>query len=134
MKNPFKVGDQKVFKLRVSEEMFARFDSGEVHPVYSTFYLCKHAEWTGRLFVLDMLEAGEEGIGTQITIEHIGPAVLGDEVEIRATFLGLSGRAVDCSFEARVAERLIATGTTGQKIIEKARFDAYLATLRDGQA
>ncbi|MEM6346891.1 MAG: hypothetical protein AAF927_23585 [Bacteroidota bacterium] len=134
MKNPFQIGDQKVFKVRVSEEMFARFDAGEVHPVYSTFYLCKHAEWAGRLFVLDMLEAGEEGIGTQVSIEHIGPAVLGDEVEIIARFLGLKGRVVDCAFEARVAERLIAKGKTGQKIIKKARFDAYLATLRDEQA
>lgn len=134
MKNPFQIGDQKVFEVRVTEEMFARFDTGEVHPVYSTFYLCKHAEWTGRLFVLDMLEEGEEGIGTEISIEHLGPAVLGDEVKIKASFLGLSGRTLSCAFEARVAERLIAKGITGQKIIKKARFDAYLATLKDEQA
>lgn len=114
--------------------MFARFDSGLVHPVYSTFALCKHAEWTGRLFVLEMLEEGEEGIGTQVTIEHVGPALEGEEVTIVARLEAVSGREIVCGFEARVAERLVAKGKTAQKIVQKARFDAYLATLRDQEA
>ncbi|MFK7924330.1 MAG: thioesterase family protein [Bacteroidia bacterium] len=134
MKNPFQIGAQKVFSLIVDAEMFARFDSGAVHPVYSTFYLCKHAEWTGRLFVLEMLEEGEEGIGTHISIEHLAPAVLGEQVTITASLIEVTGRSIECVFEARVAERLIAKGKTGQKIINKARFDAYLATLQDEQA
>lgn len=134
MKNPFEIGAQKVFTLKVEAKMFARFDSGEVHPVYSTFYLCKHAEWAGRLFVLDMLEEGEEGIGTHFRVEHLAPAVLGEQVMITASLVAVVGREIECEFEARVAERLIAKGKTGQKIINKARFDAYLATLEDAQA
>ncbi|MEL6590972.1 MAG: hypothetical protein AAFP02_02230 [Bacteroidota bacterium] len=134
MKNPFSIGDQKEHKLIVDASMFARFDSGLVHPVYSTFALCKDAEWAGRLFVLDMLEEGEEGIGTQVEIEHLGPALEGEVVTITARLEEVSDREIVCSFEARVAERLVAKGKTGQKIVRKARFDAYLATLRDQQA
>ena len=66
MINPFQPGDVKSFVHVVTEADTARFDSGEVHNVYSTFALARDAEWSGRLFVLEMKEEGEEGIGTAI--------------------------------------------------------------------
>ena len=47
MKNPFKKGDQKVHKITVAESDMAAFESGVVHEVYSTFSLCRDAEWSG---------------------------------------------------------------------------------------
>ena len=61
MKNPFKSGDQKTYRHRVTEADIARFESGLVHPFYATFALGRDAEWAGRLFVLEMKEEGEEG-------------------------------------------------------------------------
>ena len=121
MKNLFKVGDKKVFKRLVREEDVAKFESGEVHPFYGTFALGRDAEWAGRLFVLEMLDEDEEGIGTFLTVKHASPALVGQEVEITAKITELEGRKINCSFEAKVGERLIATGTTGQMILKKTK-------------
>ena len=70
MVNSFKAGDKKYFTKVVSENDTATFDPGQVHPVYATFALGRDAEWACRLFVLDMKENDEEGIGTFLHIDH----------------------------------------------------------------
>ena len=130
MQNPFQPGDKQFFQTTVSEEDLAHFPGDEVHPVYGTFALGRDAEWVCRLFVLEMKEAGEEGIGTYLSIEHLSPALLGSRVHFTGMLEEVKGREVWCSFEARVGERLIAKGRTGQKILNKLRFDAYLETLQ----
>jgi predicted thioesterase len=131
MKNPFSPGDTKHYRIRVSEAMLARFDAGEVHPVYGTFALGRDAEWVCRLFVLEMKEEGEEGIGTYLSVEHVSPALLGSEVVFTGILEEIEGREIWCSFEARVGERLIARGRTGQKIIDKKRFNQFLKNCED---
>ncbi len=121
MKNPFEIGDPKTFQRIVTEADTAKFDSGVVHPVYATFALARDAEWAGRLFVLEMKEEDEEGIGTYLTIEHNATALLHDVVEITATLTTVQGNAVNCSFVATVGDTTIASGTTGQKILKKER-------------
>ena len=122
------------YPVSVTPDSLAQFEDGMVHPVYGTFALGRDAEWASRMFVLEMLEAGEEGIGTHLSVEHISPAPVGSEVMITARLERVEDNAVRCSFIATVGERLIARGETGQKIIQKARFDAYLATLQEGDA
>jgi predicted thioesterase len=115
----FNIGDTKTFIRQVRKEDFAEFEAGQVHPFYATFALGRDAEWAGRLFVLEMLEEDEEGIGTSLTIDHHSPALEGQEVVITSTITSLEGTQLDCSFEARVGDRLIASGTTGQRILKK---------------
>lgn len=129
MRNPFRPGDQKVYAVTVDEGRLARFDAGLVHPVYATFALAKDVEWAGRLFVLEMKEEGEEGIGTALSIEHVSPAPLGASVSITATLIAVEGNRIEVGFEAHVGERLIARGTTGQKIVHKQRMDALIDQL-----
>jgi predicted thioesterase len=117
VKNPFTPGDLKTYTKIVGSDETARFDSGEVHPFYGTFALAKDAEWSTRLFVLDMKEAGEEGIGTYVNIKHVSPARVGDLVEFRAKLEEVKGSHIHCSFEAFVKNRLVASGKTGQKIL-----------------
>jgi predicted thioesterase len=77
-----------------------------------------------------MLDEDEEGIGTFLTIEHKSPALVGDTVEITATLQRLEGNAVDCAWEAKVGDRVIATGTTGQKILKKEKVERLIASIR----
>jgi fluoroacetyl-CoA thioesterase len=127
MNNPFQIGDTKVYRKTVTEADFARFDDGLVHAVCSTFSLAQAAEWAGRLFVLDMKEENEEGIGTFLNISHKNPAFEGERIEITATLKSLEGNNVICSFEAHVGERLVADGETGQKILKKDKLASVLA-------
>lgn len=123
-------GDIETYSHTVTEADTARFPSGEVHPVYSTFALARDAEWSGRLFVLRMKEEGEEGIGTGITVEHLSPALIGEEVLFRATLIAINGNEVHNSYEVTVGARLIARGEQKQKIVGKSKLAALFDSLR----
>jgi fluoroacetyl-CoA thioesterase len=127
MKVPFQIGDAKVYQKLVTAADFARFEDGLVHAVCSTFSLAQAAEWAGRLFVLEMKESDEEGIGTFLTINHKSPAFEGETITIKAVLLEVTGNNVACSFEARVGDRLVADGETGQKILKKEKLAKVLA-------
>lgn len=123
MKNPFNIGDKKFYSKTVKESETATFDSGEVHPFYATFALGRDAEWVCRLFVLDMKEEDEEGIGTFLNIEHKSPALIGNEVNFEAVLSEVNGNSVICSFTAKTGDRIIAEGRTGQKILKKEKLE-----------
>jgi fluoroacetyl-CoA thioesterase len=125
----YHIGDCKSYTLIVRAVDTASFDTGEVHAVYATFALARDAEWSGRLFVLDMKESHEEGIGTFVEVKHLAPALVGETVVITAVIDELYKNVVNCSFTATVGSRLIAEGRTGQKIIDKAKLVSYFASL-----
>lgn len=130
MRNPFSIGDIKTYTHRVTEADTARFESGEVHAVYSTFALARDAEWSGRLFVLEMKEAHEEGIGTGIHIKHLSPALIGQQVVFTAVLEAVDRNEVVTKFTASVGERVVAEGTQWQKIVVKEKLDKLFESLR----
>ncbi|MFQ3214545.1 MAG: fluoroacetyl-CoA thioesterase [Marivirga sp.] len=126
----FSKGDLKYHQFTVEEGDFATFTSEAVHQVCSTFALAREIEWSTRLFVKDMLAYDEEGIGTKLNISHVGPAVAGDTVEIIAIFEGITDQEVICSYAAKVGERIVAMGETGQKIIPKEKLQRIFDNLK----
>lgn len=114
----FKQGDKKIYTHKVVEADMPTFETGTVHRVYATFALGRDAEWCTRLFVLEMKEADEEGIGSFLTIQHISPAFIGDEVIFTGIYEVLNGNELTCRFEVTAGDRIIAQGTTGQKILK----------------
>ncbi|HVI45669.1 MAG TPA: hypothetical protein VM802_12400 [Chitinophaga sp.] len=129
MLHPFQPGDTRQFTRQVRSEDCAAFDSGQVHPVYATFALARDAEWCCRLFVLEMKEEDEEGIGTTLTVHHHAPAIVGSEVVFTATIATLKGHEIICNYEARCGARLIASGTQGQKILKKEKLEKLFRDL-----
>ena len=130
MKNPFKTGDQKTFECEVTTENIASFENeGVVHAVYSTFALGQDVEWACRLFVLEMLEEGEQGIGTYLSVNHRYPAPLKSKVKIVASLEYVKKNVVHCSYEAFANGLLIADGEQTQKIIKMDRFNELLASI-----
>jgi predicted thioesterase len=123
----FKPGDTKHFSRTVRPEDCASFDSGHVHPVYATFALARDAEWCCRLFVLDMKEISEEGIGTRLTVDHLFPALAGSQVDFTAVITQILHREITCSYEAVCNGRLVATGTQVQKILSKEKLEKLFA-------
>lgn len=125
----FSVGDQQVYEKLVTESDTASFEAGLVHPVYATFALGRDAEWACRLFVLQMKEPDEEGIGTFLHVDHHSPALVGQLVRFTATLKHMIGNHVVCTYQAHVGERLIASGETGQKILKKEKIKAIFTKL-----
>lgn len=126
---PFQLGSVKTYTKLVEQADTASFESGEVHPVYATFALGRDAEWACRLFVLDMKEDDEEGIGTFLKIEHASPALLGSTVVFEAMLQSAIGNSVICSFTAKVGDRVVAFGETGQKILKKEKLNVIFGSL-----
>lgn len=134
MKNIFKTGDTKIHTYRVKQEDVAQFETGLVHPVCSTFTLAREMEWAGRLFVLEMKEEHEEGIGTAVSIEHRSPAMVGDELTIVAMVDRLQKNELICSITVKSKDRLVAIGSSGQKILPKTKINKIFSSLeRDGE-
>lgn len=119
MKNIFVPGDSKKMQYIVKEVDVAVFNGSVVHPVCATFTLSREVEWTTRQFVLEMRDDDEEGMGTFLSIDHRGPAFVGEELMIEATIDRIHGHELICSYIARVGDRTIATGKTGQKILKR---------------
>jgi len=123
MKNVFEKGEKKYYSHIVNEADYAHFPDDKVHEVYSTFALTRDAEWCARLFVLEMREDHEEGIGTEVHIEHHAPAFSKEEVQFEAIWGSLEGNELYCPVKARVKDRIIASGYTKQKIVEKKKLE-----------
>jgi len=118
---PIDLATVKVYSYVVKPEDVAGFHGDVVHPVCSTFVLAREVEWTTRLFVLDMREPDEEGIGTHVSIDHKNPAFIGEEIIFTARIENLAGNLLTCTYEARVGDRVIATGKTGQRVLKRER-------------
>jgi predicted thioesterase len=134
MENRLKIGDKRVFTHTVQESDIAAFDSGKVHPVCSTFALAKYIEWTGRLFVLDIKEDDEEGIGTMLHIDHKAPAFKGYEIHFEAIVEKVEGNELICGVTVTSGKRVIALAKTSQKILKKSRINDIFSSLeKDGK-
>ena len=132
MKQLFKYGDTKEFYKIVSKKDTAKFNGVEVHPYYSTFALARDAEWSSRLFVLDMKEVDEEGIGTFVNVKHVSPALIGDEVRFIATIKRVIHNEVICTINAKVRGKLIAQIETGQKILNSDELETLKRKAKSG--
>lgn len=128
MKHLFHPGDTKTFTRTVREADCAAFEGGVVHPVYATFALARDAEWCCRLFVLEMKEEDEEGIGTCVTVCHDAPAPVGAIVTFTATITAIHGHEIICNYEARIGSRVIASGEQKQKILKKEKLEKLFSS------
>jgi len=116
MKNLPNTGDIRVYRKKIVEADVAAFHGEVLHSVYSTFALARDMEWSSRLFFIEMKEDDEEGVGTHLSIDHLGPAFVGEELEIIATVAQLNRNELICNIEVKVKDRLIAKGKTGQRM------------------
>ena len=123
MHERFQPGDQKIYQRTVQPTDVAAFESGLVHPVYATFALARDLEWSTRLFVLEMKEEDEEGIGTRLSVVHHSPAGVGEALQFTATVKAWEGNELICQVEVHCGQRLVATGETGQKILKRAKLE-----------
>lgn len=123
MKDIFKIGDKQEYRRVVERSDVAAFHGEVVHPVCATFALARDIEWVSRQFVLKMRDEDEEGIGTLLTISHESPAFVGEEIVFTAWVHQLTGHELICLYEARVKNRLIASGKTGQRILKREKIN-----------
>lgn len=126
MKRELNKGEKCSHEITVVVEDTAIFYGEAVHPIYSTFALARDAEYTTRQFILIIADDDEEGIGTSLEIEHSNSAFVGDRVTFEAEVVKFEKKKLICTWVARVNEEMIASGTTGQKLLKKAAIKRLL--------
>ncbi|MBZ0246050.1 MAG: hypothetical protein K8H85_08900 [Cyclobacteriaceae bacterium] len=119
MKNLPNTGDIRVYRKKIVEADVAAFHGEVLHAVYSTFAMARDMEWSSRLFFIEMKEEDEEGVGTHLSIDHLTPAFVGEELVISAKVISLTGNELICDIEAKVGERIVAKGKTGQRMLKR---------------
>ncbi len=130
MKNLFKKGDSKQYTFTVAAQDVARFHGETVHNVCSTFVLAREIEWATRLFVLEMTDDDEEGVGTMLDIKHKSPAFVGETILVEAKVERFENNELICNYAAKVKDRLVAVGRTGQKILKKDKIKEIFSTFK----
>jgi predicted thioesterase len=66
-----------------------------------------------------MKEEDEEGIGTFVSVKHLKPAKVGEEVIFEAMVKAVESNRILCTYIASVQGQLIAEGEQEQKILKK---------------
>lgn len=126
MKPGLAVGATSQVCFKVTSEMCPAFDGHVVHRVCSTWSIVHYMELAGRRVLLPHLEEDEEGVGSHVTCDHLGPAPVGAEVRVTATATKVSERELVCECVAYRGDKRIATGTTVQRIFPKAVLERIL--------
>lgn len=119
MKPGLKPGHREQMQVTVTGEMTASFGGKEVHPTLSTVAMIYYMEWVGRQVILPFLEEGEEGVGSEISIQHRAPAPVGKEVTFTAEVIEVKPPKVVCRVRAEHDKSLVGAGTFVQAILSK---------------
>lgn len=77
--------------------------------------------------VENLLPAGWQSLGTQLSVAHIAPTPLGLKVEATAELTAIDGRSLTFKVEARDEKDVIGRGTHTRVVVDTPRFLAKVA-------
>jgi fluoroacetyl-CoA thioesterase len=117
MKESLRPGVSKTARIEVDRDRTISF-MGEEGRVYGTPFLVGDIEMTCRELILDHAEPGEDSVGTDVSIKHLAPTLLGMAVEITATVAAVDGRKVAFEISAKDAIDQVCTGTHGRFVVD----------------
>ena len=117
MKESLRPGVSLVNRVQVDRDRTIGF-MGEEGRVYGTPYLVRDIEMTCRQLILDHGDAGEDSVGTDVSIKHLAPTLLGMTAEITATVSAVEGRKVVFEISAKDDVDQICSGTHGRFVVD----------------
>ena len=117
MKESLRAGVSLVNRVQVDRDRTIGF-MGEEGRVYGTPYLVRDIEMTCRQLILDHGDAGEDSVGTDVSIKHLAPTLLGMTAEITATVSAVEGRKVTFAVTAKDDLDQICSGTHGRFVVD----------------
>ena len=120
MRDSFKTGLLTTKRVEIDESRTLSVAGGEFR-VYATPDLIRDIERTCKALILDHARPGEDSVGTQINIDHIGATLMGMSVEITVTVREIDRRRIQ--FEISASDDLdpIARGTHDRFVTDVAK-------------
>jgi fluoroacetyl-CoA thioesterase len=100
---------------------------GEALRVYATPELVRDFEIACREFLLEHCDAGEDSVGTGISVSHAGATLLGMQVEIAVTVAEVNGRLVKFQLAAHDGVEEISRGEHSRFVVDVEKLRAKVA-------
>lgn len=126
MKDSLKAGVSFTAKALVEKDKTIGF-MGEDLRVYATPFMVQDTERICRDFMLEHLEDGEDSVGARVEIDHLGPTLIGQTVEIEGKVTEIEGPRVLFEVEIRDEADTVGRIKHTRFIVEKARQGGRLA-------
>ncbi len=103
--------------------------------VYATPSMVRDIEIVSHDLIVEHLDAGEESVGTHISVDHRGATPLGMSVDITVTVVEVDGRRLRLDAEVKDALEQVGRGRHDRFVVDiekqKARLEAKLAKARE---
>ena len=107
---------------------------GDEGRVYATPELVRDIEMTCRDLLLEVIDNGQDSVGTHIDVSHIAATPIGMWAEIKVTVTAIDGRAVTFEIDARDPVEQICHGKHSRFIVDIAKTIARLKEKSDAAA
>lgn len=126
MKNTLTVGLSATRTIEIDTPRTIDF-LGESLRVYATPELVRDFEIACREFLLDHADAGEDSVGTGISVTHGGATLRGMKVDVTVTVSKIDGRLVTFDLLAKDAVEEISRGSHSRFVIDVEKLRAKVA-------
>ncbi len=103
---------------------------GKEGMVYATPRMVSDVEYTCRDFLLQHLDAGEDSVGTHVSIDHLAATPLGLQVTIQINVEQIDRRKVVFRFSVRDPIEEVGRGTHERFVVETVKTRERLAAKR----
>ena len=100
MKSTFKEGNKTTRRIVINKERTITVAGGEF-DVYATPEMIRDIEQTCKLYILKFADEGEESVGTQVNISHIGATLKGMSAEVTVTVKSIDSRRITFDISVR---------------------------------
>ena len=126
MKSSLSVGLSATRSIQIDTARTISF-LGESLRVYATPELVRDFEYACREFLLNYVDAGEDSVGTGISVSHGASTLRGMTVRITVTVSKIEGRLVTFSLQARDEIEEISQGSHSRFVIDVEKLRARVA-------
>lgn len=113
------MGDRVEHRVEVTSEMTARLFGREVHRLYATAWMVRHAEEAGRMLVERNLSPEEDATGYSIAITHERPAPVGTPLTVTATVVAVDDRQCTTDIEVKAPFGVVGRGSFVQRYVPR---------------
>ena len=129
MKASLQKGISTTKKILVDESRCIGF-MGKEGMVYATPRMVSDVEYACRDFLLQHLDAGEDSVGTHVSIDHLAATPMGLEVQIKIEIAEVDRRKVAFSFSVKDSIEEVGRGTHVRFVVDTAKTRERLAAKR----
>ena len=120
MKESLKAGASFTAKVKIVKDKTIGF-MGDDLRVYATPSMVQDTERSCRDFMLQHLDEGEDSVGARVEIDHLGPTLVGQTVEIECRIVEVDGRRVQFEVEIRDEIDTVGRAKHTRFVVEKGR-------------